>query len=230
MYGYVYLTTNNVNGKQYIGQKKSDVFLENKYLGSGKILKQAIKKDGKENFTVQLLEACDTKEELNDKEIYWILYYDAVNSENFYNLATGGNFGFNGSMLSEESRRKIGAKNSIHRINYNKTRNYRHSEETKQKISNTCKSKRDIFAKSIKGKVHIKNVKLNKCLFVYPEDVPKYLEQGYELGVLNNGAGHNKGEIGKRKWINNGTKDKQVLCEKVDEYLSNGWVLGRLHY
>ena len=44
MYGYIYLTTNHINGKKYIGQKKSNVFLGEKYLGSGKILKQALKK------------------------------------------------------------------------------------------------------------------------------------------------------------------------------------------
>ena len=38
MYGYIYKTTNLVNGKIYIGQKKSDVFLGDKYLGSGKKL------------------------------------------------------------------------------------------------------------------------------------------------------------------------------------------------
>ena len=133
-------------------------------------------------------------------------------------------------MLSQESRNKIGAKNSIHRANYNRTRNYKHSEESKQKISNTCKSKREVFSKTQKGRIYLKNIELNKCISVYPNEVSKYLEQGYVYGVFNNGAGHNKGELGKRKWINNGLKDKQVLCEDIDKYLLEGWVLGRLHY
>ena len=43
MYGYIYKTTNTVNNKIYIGQKKSEIFLKESYLGSGKYLKNAIK-------------------------------------------------------------------------------------------------------------------------------------------------------------------------------------------
>ena len=48
-YGFIYITTNMVNGKRYIGQKK---FCDGwkTYLGSGKLLKKAIKKYCKENF------------------------------------------------------------------------------------------------------------------------------------------------------------------------------------
>ena len=42
MFGYIYITTNKVNGKRYIGQKTSPVFLGNKYLGSGEALNNAI--------------------------------------------------------------------------------------------------------------------------------------------------------------------------------------------
>lgn len=44
MIGYIYKTTNLINGKIYIGQKRSKKFLKERYLGSGKILKKAIKK------------------------------------------------------------------------------------------------------------------------------------------------------------------------------------------
>ena len=51
-YGFIYITTNMVNGKRYIGQKK---FCDGwkTYLGSGKLLKEAIKKYGKENLVIQ---------------------------------------------------------------------------------------------------------------------------------------------------------------------------------
>ena len=54
MYGYIYKTTNLLNSKIYVGQKKSNIFLEEKYLGSGVRLNSAIKSYGKENFTVEL--------------------------------------------------------------------------------------------------------------------------------------------------------------------------------
>lgn len=37
MYGYIYITTNLINGKRYIGQKKAKNFLAEGYLGSGKL-------------------------------------------------------------------------------------------------------------------------------------------------------------------------------------------------
>ena len=90
MYGYIYETTNLINGKKYIGQKKSNIFLNENYLGSGKILNQAIKKYGKENFKVKLIEKCNSRDELNEREIYWISYYNAVNDKEYYNIGAGG--------------------------------------------------------------------------------------------------------------------------------------------
>ena len=93
MYGYIYKTTNLINGKIYIGKKKSNLFLENKYLGSGIFLKNAIQKYGKENFKVELIAVCETLDELNKKEIFYIKYYNSTNSNIGYNIAKGGDGG-----------------------------------------------------------------------------------------------------------------------------------------
>lgn len=89
MYGYIYLTTNHVNGKKYIGRHKSSTFDSN-YYGSGKILTQAILKEGIENFTCEILDTAETNKELNYKEFYYIEKYNAVKSSEFYNLVEGG--------------------------------------------------------------------------------------------------------------------------------------------
>lgn len=44
MFGYIYITENLINHKQYIGQKRSNKFLGTKYLGSGTYLKNAVNK------------------------------------------------------------------------------------------------------------------------------------------------------------------------------------------
>ncbi len=92
MYGYVYLTTNTINNKQYIGQHKSETFDKN-YKGSGKILIQAFEKYGKENFECKILKECFSKEELNEAEIKYINKFKCVESNNFYNLKEGGSGG-----------------------------------------------------------------------------------------------------------------------------------------
>lgn len=59
MYGYIYLTTNRVNGKKYIGRHKASTF-DSTYYGSGKIITQAILKEGIENFTCEILDTAET--------------------------------------------------------------------------------------------------------------------------------------------------------------------------
>lgn len=107
MYGFVYITTNHINNKKYIGQKTYDKNNKWKsYLGSGIYLKRAINKYGIENFTKEIIEDCDTKEYLDEREKYWIEYYNAVKSDEFYNIASGGNGGETRVGYSEEQFRK----------------------------------------------------------------------------------------------------------------------------
>ena len=87
---FIYITTNIVNGKRYIGQHYGKI--NDTYLGSGLDLIKAVKKYGKENFKREILEICK-KEELDEKEKYWIKKYNAYESNNFYNLTEGGQKG-----------------------------------------------------------------------------------------------------------------------------------------
>jgi len=54
IYYFVYETTNNINGKKYIGYHKT-TNLNDGYLGSGKILHYAIKKYGRGAFSRRIL-------------------------------------------------------------------------------------------------------------------------------------------------------------------------------
>lgn len=88
---YIYLTTNLINGKKYIGQHKGEI--NDTYFGSGSLIKKAIQKYGKENFTKEILAICDTREEADEKEKMFITQYNAVEDDNFYNLQEGGSGG-----------------------------------------------------------------------------------------------------------------------------------------
>ena len=88
---YIYKITNLVNGKIYIGKHSQKIQNKDTYFGSGVLLNKAINKYGKENFKKEIIENC-TKENLSEKEIYWINKFDCF-VPNGYNLAKGGNGG-----------------------------------------------------------------------------------------------------------------------------------------
>lgn len=100
------MTTNLINGKIYIGQHQAIVF-DPKYLGSGKYLKRAIKKYGKENFVSKMICKCYKIYRLHSQEIFYIKKYNSTNINIGYNLSTGGEASAKGRKDSEETRLKI---------------------------------------------------------------------------------------------------------------------------
>lgn len=120
MYGYIYRTTNLENGMWYIGMHRSEVF-DPLYLGSGKHLKRALKKYKEQSFKCEIIEQCNNEESLTQREIYWIMITDAVNSPSSYNLNHGGR----GGNHSEDVKRRIG----------NVRRGKKHTIESRIKMS-----------------------------------------------------------------------------------------------
>ena len=101
----IYLTTNKVNNKKYIGMDSNN---NPKYLGSGSLILKSIKKYGKENFTKEILEYCDSREEMEERETYWINKYNSLKDPNFYNLEDNLKRGIDPFWnKSEEERQKI---------------------------------------------------------------------------------------------------------------------------
>lgn len=91
----IYKITNQLNGKCYIGQS-IDIkmrWIQHLYCGKNGIQKgklyPAMLHDGIDNFQFEVLEECNlSQEELNNKERYWINYYNSFN--NGYNSTPGG--------------------------------------------------------------------------------------------------------------------------------------------
>jgi hypothetical protein len=80
----VYITTNLINYKKYIGSHVCKD-LNDGYLGSGTSLIQALKKYGKENFKREILAIVDCSKVMKELEEYYIDYYSAFTSKLFYN-------------------------------------------------------------------------------------------------------------------------------------------------
>ena len=132
--GYIYITTNNINGKRYIG-KRTKPYFDTHYYGSGKRLKRAIQKYGIESFAVEVLQWCKSIDELNESEKKWIKYYNAQEDPMFYNISSGGDWGDISRGMSPNELKEWG--NKISQANTGKKR----TSEQKKHISDALKGK-----------------------------------------------------------------------------------------
>lgn len=105
----IYKVTNTINNKVYIGQTIYPLHIrksqhERSYVyGYKTAFSNAIKKYGKENFKWEVIYETNSIEDLNEKESYYIEYYDSLVTKNGYNLKGGGGNDF----LTQEVKIKI---------------------------------------------------------------------------------------------------------------------------
>lgn len=237
MFGYIYLTTNLLNGKKYIGKHKASIFNE-EYLGSGKIIRQAVLKNGRENFTVKCLHECETEEELNELEKFYIKKYNAQEDSNFYNISEGGENGraMLGKHQSDYQKEKA---SQVHK---GRTRSQETRERIKAGIQNMSEEKKLLrqqhASDSHKGKKHTEEQK---------ERISNTLKQLYAEGKIVNGClgkpAWNKGKKMTEEQLknhhyskgmigiyypegDNNNKVKMVPPEQLEEWLALGWKKG----
>ena len=136
----VYLRTNLVNGKQYVGQTSRFANRNSKWkklneLYSSKILYEDRIKYGLENFKCDILAVCDSQEDAWELEKKYIKEYN-TKYPNGYNMSDGG-AGVPNVFVSEETRKKLSETLS----------GLKRNDETKQKISNGLKNNPKISQK-----------------------------------------------------------------------------------
>ncbi len=88
---YIYKTTNKINGKYYIGMHTASS-MDNEYLGSGKILKHAIRKYGRDSFVKEILTFAINREVLIELERS-IVTLELLEDPQCMNLRLGGHGG-----------------------------------------------------------------------------------------------------------------------------------------
>jgi group I intron endonuclease len=106
MYGYIYETTNMINGNTYIGKKEGE--FDKTYYGSGMVLKQALKKYGRENFEVNVLSTYNSLDDLNNAEVMFIETRNPA-----YNIAKGGTGGNTLARADEAYKQEIVKKRAL---------------------------------------------------------------------------------------------------------------------
>lgn len=201
MYYYtIYKITNKLDGKFYIGKHKTKE-LDDGYMGSGKLIRRAVKTHGIENFKKEILYIFDNEVEMNEAEKKLVIL-----CEESYNLCPGGEGGWGYvneredlSFLRKEQRKKEFEENPIiekermvslsRKAHLTLKTNYpegiwkgrTHSQETKKQMSEKAKKR-----------VGSRNSQYGTC------------------------------------WVTNGEKTFKIAKEKLDYYLNLGYTNGRI--
>ena len=177
MHYYLYEIRNNLNGKIYIGVHRT-TNLNDGYMGSGKIIKNAIEKYGVENFSKTILEFFNNEDEMYQREKE-VVTDEFLIQDHVYNLRRGGNGGFDyinssgikkfhgkkhteeskklmGHTISDEEKMKLSARSQGNNFNPKlRLKGSDHpaskakSEKHKAKISETMKNNKDELYKTL---------------------------------------------------------------------------------
>lgn len=223
---FVYKTINLKNNKIYIG-KHETVNENDNYLGSGLLLKRSIEKHGIENFKREIIEYCETTEQLNELEKYWIKLLDSTNKKIGYNIMPGGDGGDNftnhpnkdllriryslaqkGKKISELCKQKIseankGEKNGMYGV--------KHSPEIREKISEAGRNRKH----SEESK---KKMSDSKKGITFSEDHRKNLSQNHK-GMK--GMKHSEESLERMRNVKRGcVLNKPYECENCKRKIS----------
>ena len=208
----IYKIENLINHKVYIGQSIdiSGRWLEHQIDLRGnrhqsKHLQNAWNKYGSENFSFEILEKC-SKEDLTEREQYWIDFYGGINSKQNYNSRGAGNSG----LFSEETKKKLS--DSHMGINKGKPipwlENFDRSNlEYREKLSESLKGKK-------KSKKHAQHISEGRKGIVFSE------EQKKKIGDSK------RGKPTSLKGCKKFTKDgitKWIKPEDFEFYKNQGW-------
>lgn len=164
----IYLRTNLVNGKQYVGQtnnfkRREYNWYNTNWSYAGKLINNARKKYGVDNFKTSILDVVKTQDESNEMETYYIKLFN-TKTPNGYNLTDGGE-GCSGYNISDEIKKRLsevnkGENNPFYGRHHSKEtieklKNRVITDEWRNKISEATKGRPSVF----KGKHHTEEAK-----------------------------------------------------------------------
>lgn len=251
-YHYFYKITNIVNGFYYYGIHSTDN-LDDGYMGSGRRLKRAVKKFGKENFQKEILKFFESREDASKYEEETV-NESCVKDVSCYNLKRGGDYGLTyGTLLVKDKNGKFfrckpddedylngylvpfmtGVVNVIN-LKTGKSEMVSVEEYSSNKL---------LYKTPSSGKISVKDENGNcSSVSVFDE---KYLNGN--LVPIWKGRHHtsetkekmslthkeNKDQIGEKNsqygtcWITKNGVDKKIKKEETEKYLEEGWKRGR---
>jgi len=206
-YHFIYKTTCILNGKYYYGMHSTQN-LDDGYLGSGKRLRYSIRKYGEENHEREIIEFCNSRQKLKQREKQIINLNEIAKTE-CMNLMCGGEGGF----ISEEQQRKRSSAAGKRKAYIYKT----DAEFRKRFKINMVKGQRKARAEgriktwkenySWLGKHHKEETKIKMSIS----------QQGKQKGELNSQYG--------TCWITNGKENRKI---KKNDTIPENFYKGRI--
>lgn len=198
MYYIIYKITNKINGKFYIGMHKT-TNLNDGYMGSGKLIRAAIKKYGLENFIKEILHVFENEEDMKNKEKKLV-----VLNEMSYNLCEGGKGGFG---YINQNKLNSGITNENSRKNLKRGSNpYKNTLQHYKNLSTILKEK---YPSGVwKNRKHS------------TKTIEKLKNHKRQIGINNSQYG--------TCWVTNGQENKKIKKEELDIWLGKGYSKGRI--
>ena len=136
MSNYVYAIINRINLKLYFGSHSWDgEGLDPNYYGSGKLIKRAVKKYGKDNFIVYPIKFYNSVEECRKAEEELLTKYNIANNQYCYNIKNAA-VGWTSEDVTGEKHPQYG-KRGKDSHSYGR----HHTEDTKRKMSQAKKGR-----------------------------------------------------------------------------------------
>jgi hypothetical protein len=234
----IYQITNQLNGKIYIGAHATKD-INDDYMGSGSALFRAKEKYGLENFTKEILHIFADEKSMYAKEKE-IVTEEFCNSQNNYNLRTGGIGGWNhwnGTTAHTEASIRGGKasgnregnpfKNPEWQMKYDWTRSPDQMKMMGERaLDPKAKIKRKATLKEINHQQGEKNSQFGRYWISHPmtKEVKRItlndtIPEGWVKGK--------KGFVPKMCWVNNRQVEHFIPIEKKQEYISKGYTSGR---
>lgn len=234
VYGIIYVGTNNINGKQYVGQTTSSDPVEYcsshikealKGKGGNKIFYKAIRKYGADAFNFEIIYIAFDKEELDAAEDYFIIYELKTLSPAGYNLRGGGARG----RYSEEAKAYHSAICYLPEVNARKR-----AAAQKMWLDQEMRDKHSISLKIARNKPEAKEQTsiTSKASWVSRKQDPVYIAER-EAAASARAKRKEEEKLKRRlarvkkRWINDGINNCKL---NIDEPLPDGWVYGRANF
>lgn len=207
MFFLIYRTTCLVNGKTYVGKHKTRN-INDGYMGSGKLLKRAIAKYGRENFVTEVLDVFDSEEKMNLAERILVV----PDRETTYNLCPGGKggWGYISSLPESQEWRRKGGKTSSER--YGKIRGFK--------------------AQNLYGRLQKHEARIRGAISRNKKHGNPFSDPEVRTRINNtfNMIGHQRGSKNSQfgtVWVSKDGKSQKISKEKLEHFLSQGYSRGR---